>query len=198
MTLRIIVFSALISLIWMGCSAPPESNELVEKPYFDLSGLIHEQVVLLSILNPTLNKSIEKDGKTEVHENRLDSLQWSAELQLLAQLDINRPRLRDSYTTSESISEDDTKLVSYQLADRGQTGIQYLNIYRDAILDNLLKIEARNQEGNFLYESASVVAMTFEMDDIGDVFLKSYRISEEQTMLFRETAIYNVEGEIEY
>ena len=198
MKLKFIIGNALVCLILSGCSVPPITNESLGKPYFDLSGLIQDQVILLSILNPTLRKSVEKDGKAEVLETKLDSIQWLTELQPLAQVDINRPRLRDSYTVSESISQDDIKLISYQLVDLQQTGIQYLNVYRDAVLDNLLKIEARNQQGNFLYESESIIEMTFEMDDIGDIFLQSYRISVDQTMLFSETARFEIEGAIEY
>lgn len=198
MRLGIIIGIAVTGLVLMGCSVPPESKKLGDKQYFDLSGLIQEQVVLLSILNPTLTKRVEKDGKAEVLGARLDSIQWSTELQSLAQVDINRSRLRDSYATSESISQGDLKVVSYQLTDLHENGIQYLNVYRDAVLDNLLKIEARKQESNFLYESASVFEMNFEMDDIGDIFLRSYRISGEQTMLFSETIRFKIEGEIEY
>lgn len=66
MSLRIIIGNVVASLILGGCSIPTISNDLVDKPYFDISGLIEEQVVLLSILNPTLNKSVEKDGRAEV------------------------------------------------------------------------------------------------------------------------------------
>jgi len=185
-------------VVLTGCSNPTQSKDLQEKPYFDLSGFIRDQVKLLTILNPTLNKRVIKDGEVELLETHFDSTKWLLEMQPLADFDINGPRLRDFYETSRSVSQDDTKLISYQLNDPQQKGTQYLHIYRDAVLDNLLRIEAANKEGNFLYQSVSAIEMTFEMDDIGDTFLQSYRVTREQTMLLADPISYTVEGKITY
>ena len=196
--LTILLLACMGLVFATGCSTPSQSNDLNEKPYFDLSGLIQDQVKLLSILNPTLNKRVVKDSEEEVLETQFDSIGWSLELQPLAGFDINGPRLRDLYETTESVSQDDVRLISYHLKDAEQKGTKYLRLYRDAVLDNLLKIEALNEEGNMLYQSSSVIEMTFHMDDIGDTFLRSYRVTRTQTMLFAEPISYTVEGEISY
>ncbi len=195
---RIAINSVLAGFLWTACSVPPESREPMEKQYFDLSALMHDQVVLLSILNPRFKKRIELDGKAETLEGRLDSSQWATELQVLAELDINLPRLKDSYSVSESYLQGDIKVISYQLNEHQESGIQYLRVFKDAVLDELLRIEVRKRVGNFLYDSESLIEMTFDTDDIGETFLRTYRIDGQQSILFLEATRFEIDGDIEY
>ena len=71
--------------------------------YFDVKGLLDKQVADLNRRQPTVEKQVRlRDGTTET--TRVTKTDWSKELQIFYQTDINKPALRGAYSETASAS----------------------------------------------------------------------------------------------
>ncbi len=96
---------ALLSLL-AACGNPAEdaatgqTNPANRKPgYFDVKGLLDAQVALLGQQQPAVEKQVRlRNGQTKT--TRVTKIDWSKELQIFYQADINKPALRGAYSTA--------------------------------------------------------------------------------------------------
>jgi len=93
------------------CSRIDESQDQLEKKYFDLRFFIEDQIKILSILQPELEKKIQIDGHTEEVRTHPDSSQWAGELELFRQTDLNKPVLRDLYSIEDTVLGNDLQVI---------------------------------------------------------------------------------------
>jgi hypothetical protein len=82
-------------------SVRPAANR---KPnYFDVKGLLDKQIAELNRQQPVVEKQVRlRDGKVET--TRVVKTDWSKELQVFYQADINKPALRGAYAETVSAS----------------------------------------------------------------------------------------------
>lgn len=87
------------------CGGPTEdatvrANPANRKPgYFNVKGFLDAQVTRLNQQQPTVEKQVQlRTGRTET--TRVAKTDWSKELQIFYQADINKPALRGAYSTS--------------------------------------------------------------------------------------------------
>jgi hypothetical protein len=92
---------ALLGLL-AACGGPTEdatmrTNPANRKPgYFDVKGFLDAQVAQLSQQQPAVEKQVQlRNGQTET--TRVVKTDWSKELQIFYQADINKPALRGAY-----------------------------------------------------------------------------------------------------
>ena len=80
-------------------SVRPAANR---KPnYFDVKGLLDKQIAELNRRQPVVEKQVRlRDGKVET--TRVTKTDWSKELQVFYQADINKPALRGAYAETVS------------------------------------------------------------------------------------------------
>ncbi|SNR50733.1 hypothetical protein [Hymenobacter mucosus] len=97
----------LVSLLLLGACGPGEDttvrlNPANRKPgYFDVKGFLNQQVALLNQRKPAVDKQVElRNGQLET--TRVAQTDWSKELQIFYQADINKPALRNAYTITPS------------------------------------------------------------------------------------------------
>ncbi|WP_022825709.1 hypothetical protein [Hymenobacter norwichensis] len=94
-------------------SVRPAANR---KPnYFDVKGLLDTQIAELNRQQPVVEKQVRlRDGKVET--TRVVKTDWSKELQVFYQADINKPALRGAYSeTVAGPSGELTNAKSYKL-----------------------------------------------------------------------------------
>ncbi|MEZ0539318.1 hypothetical protein [Fibrella arboris] len=90
-----VAFLLLATLFVTACST--DTAKRPEKPvYFDVAGYIKSQIDILAKQKPTVTKRLKMGEKTEQRSTR--TINWSRELELFSQADINKPALRSSYT----------------------------------------------------------------------------------------------------
>lgn len=88
-------------LLTTACSQEQEeaarAGQPVRKPlYFDVKGFLDTQTKLLTQRRPAVEKQVAlRDGNTET--TRVENVDWSKELQIFYQADINKPALRGAY-----------------------------------------------------------------------------------------------------
>jgi hypothetical protein len=167
------------------------------KPYFDLAGVIEQQLMLLDSLDPQLRLTAAIGEQEESTLTRKDSASWAEMLQLYADADLNDPVLRGMYEVQDSSLENSPLRAKVFRARDEDVEIPYMKIYFEEVPENLRYVEALFREENPLYSTRRLMRLTFH-EVSGLNRLSSFSSSGKQKMIFQDSVIYHTEGEILY
>ena len=127
------LFAAGIGIALLLPACKPAIKENATAKYFDLKAYFKADSARLTRLNRAILKTVTHNGVTESKEVRIDN--WSRELSLFSESDINKPAWRDSYkvqTTPTVViytaTDDDLKtreIIVNKTGDR----VKYIVIY---------------------------------------------------------------------
>jgi len=180
-------------------SCIPEKNKKVEsvKAFYDINGLIDEQIKLLDSVSPSILKKAIIDGEEAVTElKHLDSAGWSKELIVFKSADINRSILSDSYTISES-SNTEIQILTYHSKYKEKTQVEELSIHLNKENHKPLTIHAVLDNSNELFKSAKTLELHFK--EINDLpLITRYKISGWQKMISKDSTSYLIVSELIY
>ncbi|TGE14270.1 hypothetical protein [Hymenobacter elongatus] len=104
------------SLLWVAvvaltsaCDQQPGGGSSVQQParkplYFDVKGFLDTQTALLTKRQAAVEKQVTmRDGQVET--TRVVQVDWSKELQIFYQADINKPALRGTYEAQAGLTD---------------------------------------------------------------------------------------------
>ncbi len=136
----------LLLLIFSACDNPVRQNQ--PKVYYDVAGFIDRQVKGLSTQKPLVDKAVSVNQKRNQQTTR--AVDWSRELELFSQADINKPALRSSY----QIGRPDSLTYQYTLKQSEERlTVRSLTVQLDSATRQPRRIEAVLQTSNPLYSS---------------------------------------------
>lgn len=162
--------------------------------YFDLEGFIESQVQRLESDNPELIKTMKfKDDSESVTVYGADSINWTKELKLFLEHDINKPVLIDAYETKQDSSSTGEKVESYHLIDNNQNGILGMEIVFNS-QDHVTSWRSSFQEENILYNNYR--EMTLTADDNGKI--SGYTVSGYHRLIMNDTVHYYITAQLSY
>lgn len=193
------VFSILLFYVLMaGCQQEEGVDKLRKTPYFDLKGLMNEQLTLLDSLNPAVEISAQIDEQKETVTTHKDSAAWESSLKLFNDADINQPVLQGSYLVRDSFdNQKGLQIKLYEAKHPAKTNIPYLKVYYQDSLPNVKHIETAFQEENLLYSTQRKMSATFDTFE-GTPRLMQYKTTGRQKMLFRDSAFYEIQATLKY
>ena len=172
----------------------PERNKNNSDTYYDITGLVDEQIKLLNAASPSVLKRALISGQEEsntIEPN--DSAAWAKELGILKAIDINKSRLKDSYNVSETPYPEKT-VITYESKYPENTDVELLTIVLDKN-HQPLNIQAKLDIRNQLFASAKIIAMDFR-DLNGQRILAGFQTSGWQKMVSIDSASYAIEAKI--
>ncbi len=140
------VFLLFTSLLAGGCADPVQTNQ--PAVYYDVSGFVKNQIKELSTRKPLISKAvaINKDRNQQTTRD----INWSRELELFTQADINKPALRSSY----QIARPDSLTYRYTLKNSEERlTVRSLQVNIDSVTRQPRRIVAVLQTNNALYSS---------------------------------------------
>lgn len=183
-------------MIW-SCIPDQNNKTKTDNAFYDINGLIDEQVKILDSINPSILKKAILNGKEEVTElTPLDSETWTKELIILKSVDINRSMLSDSYRITES-SDSNSKKILYTSKYPEKTKVEELSILLSISNQNPIEIHATVDNKNELFDSSKKLEIEFTTkDDI--LLLTSYKIEGSQKMISKDSNTYLIEAKIVY
>lgn len=168
-----------ISLLLLGCNE--SNNENTPKYYYDLAGLINQQIFQLSKNQPIIKKDLLIGEKTERIQTK--DIDWKKELELFLQTDLNKQSYKLSY------AKDSTPLkVVYQLKKGENLPVKTLKIEFDEE-KSPKTIRAFIQVENYLYKSEKNLLM-----DLDKKQLKNYQIDGWQELFIGKKKSFKVIG----
>ena len=165
--------------------------------FFDITGLIDNQVQLLDSIGPSLLKKAIIDG---VEENTQitpsDDTIWAKELMIFKSADINKPKLADNYDIIET-QISGSKTIIYKSKYPETTQVDSLVISFSDGENKPLTIHARLVSSNTLFESEKNLELAFKVVS-GQIILSKYKIEGWQKMISKDSTIYFIEGVLHF
>lgn len=129
-----------------GCDNPVRQNQ--PNVYYDVAGYVERQIVDLSAQKPLVDKAVRVNQNRSRQTTR--DLNWTRELELFAQADINKPALRSSY----QITRPDSLTYQYTLKpSEERLTVRSLTVQLDSATHQPRRIKAVLQTSNPLYSS---------------------------------------------
>ena len=136
----------LFTLLISSCSDPTQTNQ--PNVYYDVSGFVKGQIAVLSAQKPLIGKTVAINENRNKQTTR--AINWSRELELFLQSDINKPALRSSY----QIIRPDSLTYQYTLKkSEERLTVRSLLVKVDSVTRQPRRIEAVLQTNNPLYSS---------------------------------------------
>ncbi|MCB2406382.1 hypothetical protein [Hymenobacter lucidus] len=181
-------WAAAFLLLTTACSQEQEAvrtGQPVRKPlYFDVKGFLDQQTKLLTDQQPAVEKQVAlRDGKMET--TRVEKVDWSKELQIFYQADINKPALRGAY---DSLAAPTGDTIAIGKVYRRKVGIEnivdQLRVTQNDTKDGT--IEAVLTQDNPLFFSRKTLTLQYQ-----NGLLSSYEVRGVQKLVMFDTLRYS-------
>jgi hypothetical protein len=184
----------LLIIILSSCS---DLKPVEVEYYFDLNTLINNQIKMLTEDKAILEKRAIVNSDSAVTTFKPDSLEWSNELQIFLDADINKPALKGQYVvTDQKDSESNLKIRSY-LTNSEKIAVDWLKVYYLDDITKIKKIEIGITEENSIFNSKKVLKMEF--DAVKDSFsLMNYSIEGVQKMILKDEVHFSINGKVKH
>jgi len=161
--------------------------------YFDVKGFLDRQVAGLSRRQPTVEKQVRlRNGTTET--TRVAKTDWSKELQIFYQADINKPALRGVYRVSAlSSGVAGRAQASYVRKPEAKATVETLTVTtsKDAPTAQVEEIRAFVKQDNALFYSEKKLRLLCK-----DGNVTAYEVQGVQKLIMFDTVRYSVRTQV--
>ncbi|MBC8083888.1 MAG: hypothetical protein H7Z21_11815 [Hymenobacter sp.] len=167
--------------------APVRSTPANRKPgYFDVKGFLDAQVVALSRRQPVVEKQVRLRGG-QLETTRVTKTDWSKELQIFYQADINKPALRGAYEAVRQNLPASVSRIVYQVNGNGtiKTSVDRLSVETRANRPQLVAATVRQDNSLFYSEKKLLLS-------VRNGQLISYEVHGVQKLVLFDTVRYSV------
>lgn len=178
--MRKLTYLLILSVFLTSCGA--ENQEGQTKKYFDLKGLIEQQIQVLQKRKPMIQKTISMAENSE--NQQIKSVDWAKELELFTQADLNKPAFISSYTIDSSANG-----MKYVLKETEKLPVKYLTITK--VGGKTTQIEALVSNENYLYQSEKHLKLSLINEQLSD-----YQIDGFQKVVFGDKKDFKINGKI--
>ena len=187
-----ILLTLLFCLTITACDTQEKADELVDLKYFDLVGLLDNQLDILVNSNASLEKIVgagEEEEKLEIEPSKEG---WREELKLFYGANINKLGLKDAYNVEELSRIGGGKKLINTAKSSGQTVRLLEYNYSEIGLESLrILIEEKNEVFVFQKE----MLMSFALVN-NEIVLSDYSIIGKQEMILKDDLDFALKGKI--
>ncbi|MCB2378616.1 hypothetical protein LGH70_13530 [Hymenobacter sp. BT635] len=186
--MRRALWAASILLLATACGQEQDAAQAgqpVRKPlYFDVKGLLDNQTKLLTQHRPAVEKQVALRNGT-VETTRVEQVDWSKELQIFYQADINKPALRGAYEAQSPQAGDTINLVKVYRRKAGiENIVDQLRVEENDTQSGA--IEAVLTQDNPLFFSRKTLTLNYQHG-----LLNSYKVEGVQKLVMFDTLRYS-------
>lgn len=153
--------------------------------------------MLLENKEAKLSKSGKIRDEPETIEIDPDSAFWSAQFEVFAKADLNKPVLLDAYdiTEAEASKTSNLLITSYIPRVADDVEVKRFEVHYLDNPENIRIIRIWESQENELYLVRRQLQMEFDNLN-GEIVLQTYQIRGFQKMQTRDTVFYDVEGRV--
>lgn len=180
-----------ITVLAMLAACTGQSTTRAIDAYYDVRGLFVSQAVRLQ--GAEFEKRALIDGKEETATVDFDSLEWTKELSMFINMDINKTALVGAYEM-QSTPTSDGNLIRYSKKPGSDAGVQWIELMQNA-KGQVVSFSGFFREENALYETQRELHADFAVSD-GMPVMVTYSISGYQKILLKDTVTYTVSAGI--
>jgi hypothetical protein len=180
-------------MIAWSCEPAIEREQKSIVTYYDIDGVVDEQLLLLDSIIPSLLKTANINGiKQKIDLSPTDSI-WRRELEIFRSADINKPRLSDSYAQKEAISKSDSSIIYISKFPKSTLA----DTIRITFVNKLpSKIYASLRSQNTLFKSSKKLKLEFSNVN-GRQMLTDYSVAGWQKMISKDATYFEIDGSID-
>lgn len=179
----------LATLLLSSCNDPNQQNQ--PNVYYDVLGYVKGQIADLSARKPTISKTVAINEKR--NQQTTQDINWTRELELFTQADINKPALRSSY----QINRPDSLTYQYTLKNSEERlTVRSLTVHLDATTHQPGQIEAVLQTKNPLYSSERHLVLQSGPAANGQWGVQHYTVSGFQKLPYFDKNEFRVDGRV--
>jgi len=183
---------ALVFLV-AGCSSPePAASPATSQAataYFPLKQYLDGQAAALNQRHPAVMKHVLlRDTPPET--TRVPQVDWTKELQIFYQADINKPALRGAYSVDSSATADGAELYTYTRQPGIENAVTVLRVERDQA--GVRAVSATLSQNNPLFSSEKKMELRAQNGT-----LTSYQVKGVQKLVLFDTVRYSTEARVE-
>ncbi len=183
--LRILVGAGL----FLGCENPAQQAKQPDV-YYDVASFVKGQIATLNALKPTVSKALDIKGQKQTQTTK--AVNWSRELELFTQADINKPAFRNSY----QISRPDSLTYQYNLKPGEKLTVQTLRVKLDSLTRQPRQIDAVLATTNPLYHSERRLSLESGPDKSKRWQVRHYHMNGFQQLTFFGKNDFYVDGRV--
>ena len=186
---KALLFCGFLLPFLAGCSEPGSVEPSHEKgAYFDVPGLVREQVAVLNQQQPAFKKTVWVNSQ-KPETQQLQQVDWNEELQHFLEIDLNKKALAGGYTVTEENSEAGKRTL-YRRNPDVSAPIQLLEVVHDQ-QNQVRKLRAISEEKNALFFSRE--ERVFQLNNNNR--LQNYQVSGVQKVLLFDSLRYSAQAE---
>ncbi|WP_229743054.1 hypothetical protein [Hymenobacter qilianensis] len=156
--------------------------------YFDIKAFLDAQTQDLTRRNPAVEKRVELRGG-QMETTRVPEVDWSKELQIFYQADINKPALRDAYKIMRQDKWQGVSRTVYQ-ADRDDEA-PVTRLFIETKADKLQLLTATIQQDNPLFYSEKRLLLRLHNGRLSE-----YEVTGIQKLVLFDTLRYSAAGRV--
>jgi hypothetical protein len=182
--LFVVVFSFTTSCNVLNINADGQRPQM----YYDLATWVHTQDALLKKSSIKIHKTVVMNDKKEVKD--FEKMNWLKELDFVIQANINKSALQGLYKIQDSTTSEH-QIITY-LPQNGSLHTQFLKIILDKTSKMPVRIEAKMQAQNYLYETEKNIILTCKVES-GKSVLENYEIKGRQKMIFSKEERFEIQ-----
>ncbi|QJW88476.1 hypothetical protein HNV11_03355 [Spirosoma taeanense] len=180
----------LATLVLSSCNNPAQQNQ--PNVYYDVLSFVKGQIRALSAQKPLVSKAVRINEERNQQTTR--DVNWSRELELFTQTDINKPALRNSYR----IARPDSLTYQYTLkTTEERLTVRSLTVRLDSLTRQPRQIEAVLQTKNPLYSSERHLLLESGLVKGPQWRIQRYKLSGYQQLPFFDKNEFSVEGQLQ-
>lgn len=176
-------FWSLLFLLFTACSNPEQKAP--SGLFFDLKSFIDKQITVLSQQKPVVDKQVGLNNEKQKQTTR--DIDWSRELELFLQADINKAAYQASYQTVRP----DSLTYEYRLKPGEKLPVRYLRIEVDSVSGQPRLVQATLTTKNYLYESVRNLELQAQAGK-----LQTYYIEGFQQLIWLDRKPFMVSGKV--
>jgi hypothetical protein len=169
--------------------APPTSAEA--EASYNLTAYLQQQKQRLQAEQPMVLKSVTTEG-TSTETIETDKVDWSDELSVFEETDINRPSLQEYYTRQEQVLDDGSIVIEYNKVEDAEPLVHYLRLKLSPDR-KLRQMNALIQDQNMLFYSRRKVQLSA---DPASGNISGYRVEGIQKLVLSDSLRYRIDANL--
>jgi hypothetical protein len=179
------------TIVFLGC----DSDARQETLFYPVDSLLNEQVRELNRRHAILNKVVVMAGKSSSAEYvPADSTAWKKEFEIFYHINnVNKPVNKTSYEVG--ISKEGSGLNVLTIVAKEELPIEFVKVYYEKHPREIVRLEARVQENNSMYEGTRDLKMQFHKLN-GKTVTSDFQITGGQEMFLADSVQYSISGTI--
>ncbi|OHX66526.1 hypothetical protein [Flammeovirga pacifica] len=156
------LITAIVVFLAFSCDFNENIDEKHQVYNFDLKSLIEQQAKVLDQTKVSIKKHVEYDNKKE--DVSIKEVDWSKELDIFNDADINRPIFKESYQKTEK-KEGDYNVIKFN-SQNDKNDVKWLSISKDnngKIRKLMFEISTKNslfqvsKKGELLFDDKEIL-----------------------------------------